>query len=117
EKFTSVEFIYGEKNSGRMEPYHRMDIGLVHNTKTKRGNRATWTYSIYNVYNRINPYNYYYDNDNDRRNLTYTNRPLKLYKIGLFAFMPSISYKVYFDYSKREKQQKKEKKNWLYFDE
>ncbi len=117
EKFTSVEFIYGEKNSGRMEPYHRMDIGLVHNTKTKRGNRATWTYSIYNVYNRINPYNYYYDNDNDRRNLTYTNRPLKLYKIGLFAFMPSISYKVYFDYSKREKQQKKEKKSWLYFDE
>lgn len=117
EKFTSVEFIYGEKNSGRMQPYHRMDIGFVHNKTTKRGNKAAWTYSIYNVYNRINPYNYYYDNDNDRRNLTYTNRPLKLYKIGLFAFMPSISYKVYFDYSSREKQPKKQMKSWLYFTE
>jgi hypothetical protein len=117
EKFTSLGFIYGQKNSGRMQPYHRLDVGFIHTKTTQRGNKAVWTYSINNVYNRINPYNYYYDNDNDRQNETYTTRPLKLYKIGLFAFMPSISYKVFFDYSKKEKPTKKKKGNFLYFSE
>jgi len=117
EEYTSIELIYGEKNSERMQPYHRLDIGFNHSVTTKRGNKAVWTYSIYNAYNRINPYNYYYDNDNDRENTTYSTQPLKQYKIGLFCFMPSISYKVFFDYTKtstpRDKNKKK-KNSWLY---
>lgn len=115
---TGVELIYGQKNSARMQPYHRLDIGFNHTITTKRGNKAVWTYSIYNAYNHINPFDYYYDNDNNRDNMTYYNRPLNLYKIGLFSIIPSISYKVFFDYSKKpEVTKKKEKKkyNWLYF--
>jgi len=114
---TNVELVYGQKNYIRMQPYHRLDLGFSHTITTKRGNKAVWTYSIYNAYNHINPYNYYYDNDNNTENLTYYNRPLKLYKTGLFAIIPSIAYKVYFNYSKKSKtSEKKEKKkyNWLY---
>jgi len=115
---TNIELIYGQKNSERMQAYHRLDLGFNHTITTKKGNRAIWSYSIYNVYNRINPFDYYYDNDNNRRNLIYYNRPLGLYKIGLFTFIPSIAYKVYFDYSKNtntiEKKGKKKNK-WLYF--
>lgn len=116
----SVELIYGDKNSVRMQPYHRLDLGFSHTTTTRRGNKAVWTYSVYNAYNHINPFAYYYDNDKRLDNMTYYERPLQLYKIGLFTIIPSIAYKVYFDYTKgSEKQQKNEKKkfNWLYYDE
>ncbi|MDD4107707.1 MAG: carboxypeptidase-like regulatory domain-containing protein [Prolixibacteraceae bacterium] len=113
----AIELIYGDKNSARMQPYHRLDLGFSHTITNRRGNKAVWTYSIYNAYNRINPYSYYFDNDKWRNNYTDYTRPLKLYKIGLFSIIPSISYKVYFDYNKRSEKQPKEKKtyNWLYF--
>ncbi len=114
---TDVEILYGAKNSDRMQPYHRLDVGFNHTIITKRGSKAVWTYSIYNAYNHINPFGYYYDNDNNLKNMTSYNRPLQLYKMGIFPIIPSISYKLYFDYSPKPKsKEKKEKKkfNWLY---
>jgi len=115
---TNMELIIGAKNSDRLQAYHRLDLGFNHTITTKRGNKAVWTYSIYNAYNHINPFSYYYDNDNDTENLTYYNKPLNLYKMGLFSIIPSISYKVYFDYTKKsdlEKKKEKKKFNWLYY--
>lgn len=115
---TGLEIIYGTKNSERRQPYHRLDLGFNHTITTKRGNKAVWTYSIYNAYNHINPFGYYYDNDNDIENRTQYDRPLQLYKMGLFTIIPSISYKVFFDYTKKAlPSEKKEKKkyNWLYY--
>ncbi len=114
-----IGFIFGQKNSGRMTPYHRLDLGFNHTITTKRGNKAVWTYSIYNAYAHVNPYSYYYDDDKLSRNGSRLDRPLQLYKLSLFGFIPSISYKVYFDYSKKPEKEKikKEKKkyNWLYY--
>lgn len=107
---SNIVLIYGPKNSQRMQPYHRLDLGLNHHITTKRGNRAVWTYSVYNVYNHINPYDYYYDNDNSRENLIYFSQPLKLYKIGLFTLIPSIAYKVYFEYDKKLSLMRKRRK-------
>ena len=115
---TNMELIIGKKNSGRIQAYHRLDVGFNHTITTKRGNKAVWTYSIYNAYNHINPFSYYYDNDNDTDNMTIYNKPLNLYKMGLFSIIPSISYKVYFDYTKKsdvEKKKEKKKFNWLYY--
>jgi len=116
-----VGYIYGLKNSDRMMPYHRLDLGFNHTITTKRGNKAVWTYSIYNAYAHINPYSYYYDNDNLMRNGMYPNRPLQLYKLSLFGFIPSIAYKVYFDFDKKSITKSKEvkpkkKHNWLYLE-
>lgn len=116
-----LEIIYGDKNSDRMQAYHRLDLGFNHTVTTKKGYKAVWTYSIYNVYNNINPYDYYYDNDNNTKNGSDYSKPLNIYKIGLFTIIPSIAYKVYFDYKPKsqtyEAKEKKEKKNynWLYF--
>lgn len=105
-----------------MQPYHRLDVGFNHHITTKRGNKAVWTYSLYNAYSRINPVSYYLDNDKSRDNSVRYDRPLKLYKTGLFPVIPSIAYKVYFDFDKSkpkpEKPQKSEKRkfNWLYLE-
>ena len=46
---------YGARNSYRMAAYHRLDLDLSH-TKKKRWGEVVNSISIYNVYNRHNPY-------------------------------------------------------------
>lgn len=77
----SVKY-YGKKNNFRMAPYHRMDISLQFHKKISWGIR-TIDLSIYNVYNRQNPYFYYTDVD-------------KLMQVSLFPIIPSITYSVKF---------------------
>ena len=121
-KSVEVELIYGTKNSARLQAYHRLDIGLNHTITTKKGNKAIWTYSIYNLYNNINPYTSYYANNDDYMKIMNYSKPLKHYKYGFFTIIPSIAYKVYFDFDKSkpkpEKPQKSEKRkfNWLYLE-
>ncbi len=93
--------IYGERNSSRMKDYHRLDIALHYSRLTKkRKMKSDWTFSVYNVYNRLNPYFYYYntsesgefykpETDNDYWKV-------KLYQVSYLPFIPSVSYKVYF---------------------
>ena len=45
---------WGERNSHRMEPYHRLDIALTLDGKKKGNYQSSWSFSIYNVYNREN---------------------------------------------------------------
>ncbi|MFC0878400.1 carboxypeptidase-like regulatory domain-containing protein [Saccharicrinis sp. FJH2] len=92
-----VAIDYEEYNSGRMQNYHRMDVGFTYETKTKKGNKAVWTFSVYNLYNRMNPYNYYYDDDKYLDTGVEYTKPLKLYKVTWFPIIPSFSYKVFFD--------------------
>ncbi len=119
EDYSYETLIYGEKNSARMEAYHRMDVSAQYHKKTKRKqNNAVWTFSIYNIYNRRNPYYYYYNsNDSDLflDQEEFGASPLNLYKMSIFPIIPSISYKVFF--GSRETKSKKDKqnsKNWLY---
>jgi hypothetical protein len=54
---TETIHVYPDKNSMRSKPYHRLDIGFNFSKEKPRGIR-TWNVSIYNVYNRKNPYYY-----------------------------------------------------------
>lgn len=93
--------IYGARNSARMKDYHRLDVSLLYTKHTKkRGRKVEWNFSIYNLYNRKNPY-YYYLNDSNSSFFTYTNTqnnnvPLSLYQVSFFPIIPSVSYKLYF---------------------
>ncbi len=82
---------YGARNSFRMEAYHRLDFGLQF-SKTKKLGIQTWEFSVYNAYNRANPFFYYggYDWNGPNQN------ELKLKKIALFPIIPSISYSFKF---------------------
>ncbi|WP_305952123.1 TonB-dependent receptor [Emticicia oligotrophica] len=92
---------YGEKNSFRAEPYHRLDVGLQFHKKMRRHER-TWDFSFYNVYNRKNPF-FYIVGSNLQNNSLFGGIPtrgegekLVLKRYSLFPFIPSFSYNFKF---------------------
>lgn len=78
--------IWANRNSSRMRDYHRLDIA-VQFPYTIGQLDGQFSISIMNVYNRKNPYYYYYSNESGR---------LKLYQQSLFPFFPSFSYSFQF---------------------
>jgi len=79
---------YGVKNNVRMAPYHRMDIGVQFHKKYPKYERI-FEFSVYNLYNRSNPYFYFigYDNKTNKRALK---------QISLFPMIPSVSWHIKF---------------------
>jgi hypothetical protein len=85
---------YGEKNSFRAEPYHRMDFAIQFHKKKKRHER-TWEFGLYNAYNRRNPFFYdLADEITTDGSVTTTKTTLKRY--SLFPVLPSFSYNFKF---------------------
>ncbi len=82
-----VVLIYGERNSIRGKPYHRLDVGINYKLSPKWG-ESVWSLSIINLYNRKNPYYYYADYDNGFNGTG----KMTFYERNLFPFLPSISY-------------------------
>ncbi len=86
---SQVEHI-DSRNNYRMPSYHRLDVGVnIH--KEKRWGEATWSFGIYNAYNRKNPFYLEYGY---LKNSTNDNKVLK--QISLFPILPSISYSFKF---------------------
>lgn len=81
-------YIYEEKNNYRMRSYHRLDIGANFRKETRMGER-TWNISIFNLYNRRNPYFYFMD-------YNWNSGKTTLKQKSLFPFMPSVSYSFKF---------------------
>lgn len=77
---------YGNRNSTRLPPSHRLDVGFSHTKKKKRYNR-TVSFGAYNFYNRKNPFFAYLTTENDRRVAK---------QVSLFPVIPSISYRIQF---------------------
>jgi hypothetical protein len=94
---------YEGRNNYRMPAYHRMDLGANFNKELKRGIR-TWNISVYNAYNRQNPFllmwgtkggDYVYNPNTDE--YTQKSEPQTiLNQISLFPLIPSISYSFKF---------------------
>lgn len=87
--------IVKKRNSFRMEPYHRWDIGLVWKLKPKRG-ESDLTFSVYNAYSRMNPFFIYFETRTE--NLDGSGRILgfQAKQVSLFPIIPSISYNFKF---------------------
>lgn len=115
--------IYGSRNSGRLKPYHRLDLSFIYTTETSRGNKAEWAFSVYNVYNRQNPYYYYYNTNNTGEmippDLYEQYKPLSLYQISFLPIIPSVSYKIYFN-TKQNRNENSERehrlKKWFFYE-
>lgn len=54
--------IFIERNNARLRPYHRLDFSwqIKYNKKENKRWIGDWTFTIYNVYSRRNPFNLYY---------------------------------------------------------
>jgi hypothetical protein len=89
DKLTGFE----QLNGYRMPAYHRLDLS-ANRTKPKKYGESVLSFSVYNVYNRINPFMLYVGS------LSMTSTKQTLNKIGIFPIMPSISWKFRFDFDK-----------------
>ena len=84
---------YGERNSFRMDPYHRLDLSATLKGRQDRKVKSSWSFSIYNVYNRYNPYFIYFANDGDLYNGTLE---IKAKQVSLFGIIPSVTWNFSF---------------------
>jgi outer membrane receptor for ferrienterochelin and colicin len=80
------------RNNYQMTAYHRLDMGVNYTFKKKKNRHSMLNLSIYNAYNRMNPYKIIMESDLDE-NKDYVH---KLKQITLFPIIPSLSYTYYF---------------------
>jgi len=96
---------YTDRNSYRVPAYHRLDLGFVINFKHKWGT-SDLTFSVYNAYDRRNPYFLYIDDNRsdlieanggeplgaaDLQNIEFQPK-----QVSLFPILPSITWNFKF---------------------
>lgn len=84
---------YGAFNSYRMKPYHRMDVSFTYSIKSKFFKENTLNFSVYNLYNRQNPYLIYFDYDG---NITEGQFNAFAKQVTIFPIIPSIAWNFSF---------------------
>jgi hypothetical protein len=84
--------IYSDRNSYRMEDYHRLDLSVSLKSKEKPGKRwqSDLNLSVYNAYNRHNTWAINFVQDPGNPYVTYAE------KTYLFAIIPALTYTVRF---------------------
>lgn len=99
---------FSERNGFRMAPYHRLDLAAtLLNKETKRKKdpvtgevtevprkyRSSWTFAVYNAYNRSNPYFIYFDTEG-----SIGNGDLRVVakQVSLFSVIPSVTWNFHF---------------------
>jgi len=89
--------VYSDRNKYRMPPYHRLDVSITldENLRVKRMWKGSWTFSIYNLYGRKNPYSVFYRKEASLQSTTLTQ--YSIYKMSLIGVpVPSITYNFTF---------------------
>lgn len=86
--FQPPSVLFTERNGYRLPPYHRLDINLGFKAKVF-GLKSIIALSIYNVYNRLNPFAQYISNEYDP--VTQGSKPV-LKQITLFPILPVLSW-------------------------
>ena len=86
---------YGVRNAARVQDYHRMDLSATYTPKPEstKAFQSSWTFSVYNIYNRRNPFFIYYAFNIDQETLTASANG---YKVSLFPVIPSVSWNFKF---------------------
>jgi len=85
-----VVYYYTQRNGYRMPPYHRMDVSATLQAKKTKKFESSWTFSIYNVYDRANAYSIVFQTDPNDPNKT------QAVQYTLFKIVPSVTYNFKF---------------------
>lgn len=85
-----IQQLYSTLNAYRLPPYHRLDLSVTYTPKPKKPKKwqGSWTLSVYNVYNRQNPYFLYVDMEGT----VATGVKMKVYQVSILPILPSITY-------------------------
>ena len=87
---------YAERNSYRVEPYHRLDLSLNWTIKKTSKFETGLNFSVYNVYNRKNPFVIFFENTMDFSSLDNFEMSSKAIQMSLFPIIPSITWNFKF---------------------
>jgi hypothetical protein len=87
-KITFVD-LYDRINDYRLPAYHRMDVSFTYIQKKTERFESSWNFSIYNIYNRANPYFIYFAPNLQKQNV-------QAYMVYLFPILPSIAWNFRF---------------------
>jgi hypothetical protein len=82
-----THFLFGDRNESRAPAYHRLDLSATY-SKPKKKATQSWTFGIYNVYNRYNPFLVTFKDDPSKPNGT------KAEVTTLFGIVPTISFAI-----------------------
>lgn len=85
--------INNSRNNYRIPSYHRLDLSATLTPKKKKERKFTgeWVFSIYNVYNRRNPFSIFFEQNEDNPQVT---EAIRYSVIG--SFVPAVSYNFTF---------------------
>ena len=83
-------FYYGERNGNRTPDYHRLDVSATLDGKPNRKLKSSWNFSIYNLYNRQNPFAIDFRDNPDDKTQT------QAVRTTLFGIIPSVSWNFKF---------------------
>lgn len=86
----TIRVHYSNRNEERIPDYFRTDISInvEGNHKVRKLAHSSWTFAIYNLLGRANPYSVYYESRNGR---------IQGYKLSIFARpIPTITYNFKF---------------------
>ncbi|GGH28027.1 TonB-dependent receptor [Sphingobacterium alkalisoli] len=84
-------FYYTERNGYRMPDYHRLDLSATYEPKKENKRfHSSWSFGLYNAYNRRNAYIIDFRENEDNANVT------EAYKVALFGIIPSVTWNFKF---------------------
>ncbi|MEA3443702.1 MAG: TonB-dependent receptor [Bacteroidota bacterium] len=84
---------YGEYNSFRMKNYHRLDLSVTYKLKKRKHFNSSLNFSVYNAYNRHNPYFIYFSVEGEIASGVFTTYAKQ---ITVFPILPSIAWNFEF---------------------
>ncbi len=84
---------YGTENGYRLDPYHRLDLSVTYIRKKHVKYQSSWTFSVYNAYDRHNPYFIY---PAQTGSIDYGNLRLTEKQVSLFPILPSVTWNFKF---------------------
>lgn len=83
-------FYYTEKNGYRTPAYHRLDVSATLEGKPGRKLQSSWSFGIYNLYNRQNAFSIDFKDDPDDPTKT------QAVRTTLFGIIPSVTWNFKF---------------------
>ena len=84
-----VQWLYTERNGGRMPDYHRLDFGLTWMRKQTEKYESSWNFSVFNAYGRENAYSLSFRENADKTGT-------EVVQTSLFKMIPSVTYNFKF---------------------
>ena len=87
---------YSDRNAFRLNPYHRLDLSVNWTIVKKKRFETGLNFSIYNVYNRKNPFFVFFETQTNYVEGESFDMTTKAYQMSLFPILPSITWNFKF---------------------